>query len=211
MDTHDADALKAKAINSKGQDDRPPPFSPFSPAWERDGRSLKSLFITIWQVLRHPVCTFTAPSAASRKSATGFGIVLGTFGLTLDLMNVAPFHDEIAINFLIVALCLAASPFIAWGLIYLNAGIIQFFLDLTKSGARGFDKTYRVAAYVGGAAVVFTAIPLLGDLIGFLLWLIVMIYALAATHGVPKRRVLLAVAAMYIAFALLAFVVAGSC
>jgi hypothetical protein len=211
MDTHDADALKAKAINSKGQDDRPPPFSPFSPAWERDGRSLKIFVITIYQVLRHPVRTFAAPGSTSRKAATSFGIVLGTFGLILDLMNVAPFHDEIAINYLIVALCLAASPFVAWGLIYVNAGIIQFFLDLTKSGARGFDKTYRVAAYVGGAAVVFTTIPLLGDLIGFLLWLVVMIYALAATHRVPKRKVLLAVAAMYIALALSAFVLAGSC
>lgn len=105
---------------------------------------------------------------------------------------------------------LAATPFLVWGLLYLNAGITQIFLEMVKSGARDFNKTYRVVAYVGGTVAIFTAIPFLGELIGFAVCLPVGVYALAAAHGVPKSKVLLAIAAMWLAFALLAFVLKGS-
>lgn len=108
MDTPDAEVRQAGATDSQEQTDQASSFSTFSPAWEREGPSLKSAAITIWQVLRHPVQTFSAPGLPGRKSATTFGVLLGTFELTFGLMDSAPFHDETAINYLIVALCLAA-------------------------------------------------------------------------------------------------------
>lgn len=181
--------------------------SPLGPVWEREGPSLKSAALTIWQVLRHPARTFSAPAPPDRKTATTFGILLGTFELTLYLMEAAPFHDSAAINYLIVASCLIAIPFIAWGLLYLDAGIVQFFLYLTKSGASEFNRTFRVVAYTGRSLFIFTAIPFVGEIFTYGLGAILGPYALALVHGVPKRKTFLAFLAMYFVLFILILVV----
>ena len=206
MDTPEADVRQAEATDSTEQTGQAPSLSPFSPAWEREGPSLKTAAITIWQVLRHPARTFSAPGSVSRKPATTFGVLLGTFVLTLGLLDAAPFHDQIAINYLIIALCLVMIPFFAWGLLYLDAGIIQLFLDITKSGARRFNRTYRVVAFAGGSLGIFTAVPLLGELTGFALGVWLVPYALAKAHGVAKWKTFLAFLAMYLVMALLVLV-----
>jgi len=185
--------------------------SPLGPVWEREGPSLKSAALTIWQVLRHPSRTFSAPTPPDRKSATTFGVLLGTFELTLYLMEAAPFHDSAAINYLIVASCLAATPFLAWGLLYLDAGVVQLFLNMTRSGASEFNRTLRVVAYTGGSLAIFTAIPLVGELIGYGLGAVLIPYALAPAHGVPKRRTFLAFLVMYLFIAALVLALIKAC
>jgi hypothetical protein len=211
MDTREAGSLNHSVEEQTEPAKQSTPLSPFSPAWERERPSLKSAAITIWQVLRYPTRTFKAPRSPNRNYAIGFGIVLGTFWATLDLMDVAPFHDDIAINYSIVALCLAVSPFFVWGLIYIEARITHLLLEMVGSGSREFNKTYRVAAYVGGAVAIFSAVPLLGDIIGWFVWLVLMVYALAAAHGLPKRRVILPVIVMGFVFPFLVFLLLKSC
>jgi hypothetical protein len=181
--------------------------SPLGPVWERERPLLKSAALTIWQVLRHPTRTFSPLGPPDRKSATTFGVLLGTFELTLYLMDAAPFHDQTAINSLIVASCLIGIPFIAWGLLYLDAGIVQLFLDLTKSGASKFNNTFRVIAYTGGSLSILTAIPLLGEVIAYGLGAVLIPYALALAHGVAKSRTYLAFLVMYLFIAILIMVI----
>lgn len=210
MEPQDIYAGGQTGIKQLGQTEPSASFSPFSPAWERQRPSLKSAALTIWQVLRHPARTFSAPAPPGRKSATGFGVLLGTFELTLYLMEAAPFHDQIAINYLIVASCLIAIPFLAWGLLYLDAGIVQLFLDLTKSGANDFNRTFRVVAYTGRSLFIFTAIPFVGEIFTYGLGAILGPYALALVHGVPKRKTFLAMLTMYFAIFILILVVIWS-
>ena len=50
-----------------------------SPAWEKSGNIFVRLSKTIWQVLLHPVRTFSAPGRPGIKWPLGYAVIMGTF------------------------------------------------------------------------------------------------------------------------------------
>lgn len=210
MNTQDADALKSTASDNKEQISQPTPLSHLSPAWEREGPSLKSAVVTIWQVLRHPVRTFSAPGLPGRKSATTFGVLLLSFELSFFLISTQPFEGNVVSRLIFIALALVLIPLLAWGNLYLGAGVTQVLLDWTKSGASDFQRTYRVVAYTSGVLAPFSLIPLLGTLLVMTLGSVVYLHALAAAHGVLKRKVLPSLLVSYLLLFFLYFILSDS-
>lgn len=204
MDTPDAHVRQAGTTDSEEQTDQAPPFSPFSPAWERDGRSLKSFVITIYQVLRHPVRTFSAPGSASRTPAIIFGVVL----LTLERIAsqiIGQSHDQpLALSLVFILIGIFMHPiYVYLGLLF-EAWVLRGFLKVTLSKDVDSTCTFRVFAYVSGSLAIFTVIPLAGIWIGLGLGTVLMVYALAAALDAPKRRVLPALLLNYAFFFIIA-------
>lgn len=211
MDTPDADACKSRPQDNNEQIHQPPTLSPFSPAWERDGYSIKNAAITTWQVLRYPARTFSAPGSPSRKPTTTFGVLLLTFEFVFFVISTQPFDGYSTGRLIFIALALVLIPLLAWGVLYLNAGVTQVLLDWTKSGAGDFQRTYRVVAYMSGAFAPFSLIPLLGNMLAMTLGSVVYLYAMSAAHGVPKNKVLPSLLLSYlILFLLIGIMVAFS-
>lgn len=210
MNTQDADTLKSAASDNKEKISQPTLLSPLSPAWEREGPSLKTAVITIWQVLRHPVRTFSAPGLPGRKSATTFGVLLLSFELSFFLISTQSFEGHVISRLIFIALALVLIPFLAWGNLYLGAGVTQVLLDWTKSGASDFQRTYRVVAYTSGVFAPFYLVPLLGGLLVMTLGSGVYLYAMGAAHGVLKRKVLPSLLLSYLILFFLYFILSDS-
>lgn len=210
MDTPDADTRKLEAQYSKEQTDQAPPFSRFSPAWERDGRSLQSFFITIYQVLRHPVRTFSAPGSASRTPATIFAVVLLSFAFIVKLIFTLPHDEPTALRLVFIIIGIFMSPIQVYLGLWIETETIQLFLKFTDGKIIDFNRIYRPVAYVSGATAICIVIPLVGIWIGIGLRIVLVLYAMTAALGAPKLRILSALLLTYVVFFLIMLLLYGS-
>lgn len=169
-----------------------PPAGPteHTPAWELDGGFwLAKLWKTIWQVLLHPVLTFSAPGRLDQKKyPLRFAMIMGVFGVVvdaiLDLYLSGSMQSVIPTIFVIIL-----SPLITIVVLYIIAGYVNKLLVKVGSGRAGYQATFRVLAY-SFSCDIFFAIPLSGVLVGGIWCMVVIVGGLAAAHNTTYGRVI---------------------
>ncbi|KMY67690.1 hypothetical protein AAU61_07295 [Desulfocarbo indianensis] len=170
-----------------------------TPAWELEGGFwLEKLWKTIWQVLLHPVLTFSAPGRMQKKYSLGLAVIVGTAGNLLSVIWVDLLGDEEAMVVPLVAAVFLVPLGIVIGT-FVGACITHLFLMLVRADRGGFPATFRVIGY-SQAAQIMQAVPVLGMFASAIWGLVVQVGGLAAAHATTKWRV---VASMLLAFALL--------
>lgn len=183
----------------------PEDLTSYSPAWEGDAPLLKGLWRTIWSVLLHPVKSFRAPALPGHAWALSFGLILGTFGMALQVLWSRVFNQPDMIP-LPPLWWLLLSPLVILAAIYLNAGIAHLGLIMVGGARRGFSATLRVIGY-SEAAAIFYLVPFLGMAVGGVWELVVLIGGLAGAHGISGWRVVWAYALLLIIFAAIVAIV----
>lgn len=176
----------------------PPDYARFSLAWEGDDPLLKGLWRTIWQVLLHPVNSFRAPGLPGQAWALAFGLILGTFGMALQVLWSKVFDKPDMIP-LPALWWLVLSPLLILAGLYLNAAITHLGLIMVGGAKRGFTATMRVVGY-SEAAAVFYLVPFLGMAVGGIWGLVILIGGLAGAHGISGWRVVWAYVLLFIIF-----------
>lgn len=182
-----------------------------TPAWEFDGGSwLEKLWKTIWQVLLHPVLTFSAPGRLLKKYPLSFGLMVGTAGSVVGVFWEALLSGLKAAAIAPLAMVLIAPIGIILG-IFVGAGITHLLLMLVGAARGGFAATFRVTGY-SYAAYIFQAVPFLGGAVMAVWMLVVQVGGLAAAHGTTKWRVaaaMLIFMAIALVIVILFFVMTG--
>jgi len=169
-----------------------PPAGPteHTPAWELDGGFwLAKLWRTIWQVLLHPVLTFSAPGRLDQKKyPLSFAMIMSVFGVVvdaiMDLYLSGSMQSVIPTIFVIIF-----SPLIMIVVLYGIAGYMNTLLVKVGSGRAGYQATFRVIAY-SFSCDIFFAIPLFGVLVGGIWCMVVIVGGLAAAHNTTYGRVI---------------------
>ena len=157
-----------------------------SPAWEGEGNFLARIWRTIWQVLLHPVRTFSAPAQPGLKWALSFGLILATlggaayifWGRLLDWPSMRTGYE-----FWLLIL----QPLSALVNMFILSAVIHFFLWLLRGVRRGFSATFRVLAYSQASGLILL-LPWVGMPVGVVWSLVVLIAGLAAVHGIGRGR-----------------------
>jgi hypothetical protein len=185
---------------SHAQPSAPPPdYSRYSLAWEGDDPFLKGLWRTIWQVLLHPVNSFRAPALPGQAWAMAFGLILGVFGIAMQVLWSKVFNKPDMIP-LPAFWWLVLSPLIILAALYVNAAIIHLGLIMVGGAKRGFTATLRVIGY-SEAAAIFYLVPFLGMAVGGIWGLVIIIGGLSGAHGISGWRVVWAYVLLFIIFA----------
>jgi hypothetical protein len=102
---------------------------------------------------------------------------------------------------LLFPLVLVLSPFVVAAALFVTSAVLHLFLRVARGAGHGFEGTFRVVAY-GQATQILGAVPLLGNLIGGLWFMVVLVAGLREIHETTYARVILA-------FALVAILAAG--
>jgi hypothetical protein len=169
-----------------------------TPAWEQEGGFwLAKLWKTIWQVLLHPVLTFSASGRLhQQRFPLGFGMIMGVCSMVIDaVMN--PYLPEFMQNRIPAFYIIILSPLVTIVTLYVVSGIMHLFLIMVGAARGGYVATFRVNAYSTSFAV-FDIIPVIGKFIGMVWGLVVLIGGLSAAHGTTYGRV---IGAMLLGFA----------
>ncbi len=203
---------------SPGHEEEEPDFA--MPSWERRAELgfAEALVRSIPEILFHPVQTFRSmPVIGGVAGPLLFVVLLGTVGsifqtfysiLGISLDMVLPETEYVSehggaivgemdaradVMFEIVAMVL--SPIIVAVFAFISSGIIHIFLMLFGGARRGFEATFRVMAYVGGATALFSLVPLCGAWIALVWGVVCEIIGLCEAHRTDTWRAVLAFAA----------------
>ena len=134
--------------------------------------------------------------------AFAFGVLLGSIGIMLSvfwdfLLNsqeitavLETLHQVFTINSFFIT-CIIASPVMLIMFMLINAAVLHFFLFILRGAHRGFTGTFKVSAY-SSATLIFGLVPIVGDYIGIIWWLVVMVTGLKEIHETSVLRVLFA-------------------
>jgi hypothetical protein len=198
--TPSGDQYQPPAGGAPAQPFTPPPnYARFNLAWESDASLLRGLWRTIWQVLLHPVNSFRAPALPGQAWAVAFGLILGTFGMAMQVLWSRVFHKPDMIP-LPALWWLLLSPLVILAGLYVNAAISHLGLIMVGGAKRGFSATLRVIGYSEASAIFYT-VPFLGMAVGGIWGLVILIGGLAGAHGISGWRVVWAYVLLFIIFA----------
>jgi hypothetical protein len=109
------------------------------------------------------------------------GSTLTTLGGGSEMRRLMPF---LAGGVGLILQVIFAPIFVIVG-VFLVSAIVHLVLLLLGGARQGFEATFRVACY-GEAAAVLNIIPLCGNLISGVYYLVLVIIGLAAAHGIGK-------------------------
>jgi hypothetical protein len=189
--------------------------------WDRRGTLgfLGALIETTKQVLTEPAAFFRAmPVAGGLGPPMLYAVIIGYVGLVAttiynlvfrsvlsssmtqmgsggDLERLAPFL--VGTTSLIVNL-LFGPVFIVMGL-FIGAGLFHLMLLAFGGATRGFEATFRVAAF-SQAASIFNVVPGCGGLIGLVYTLVLLVIGLSEAHQISRGK---AAAAVLVPFVLI--------
>lgn len=180
---------------------------PVTPSWERRAEIglTSALFKTIGEVLVDPVNTFRhMPVTGGLGGPLLFAVLLGTVGVIfqafynmmgfgLQMMSTTMGVEEVGMNVLLTLIMMILSPILVTVGTFIGAGILHLFLMLFGGANRGFEATFRVIAYVGGATALFNAIPICGGLILFVWSTVCEVIGAKEAHQTTTWQALLAV------------------
>ncbi|HUG54884.1 MAG TPA: YIP1 family protein [Vicinamibacteria bacterium] len=167
---------------------------------------LTALVDTTKQVLTGPAEFFRSmPVTGGIGAPLVYGLILGYLGLVASTIyntvfqsvlgssmagmgstrweRIAPFVEGGA--GLVVNLVFGPL-FIAVGL-FLSAGIFHLVLLALGSGGRGFEATFRTAAY-SQAAAIFNAVPLCGGVIGAVYTIVLLVIGISEVHQISRGK-----------------------
>jgi len=180
-----------------------------TPSWERREELgfADALLRSIPEILFHPIYTFHhMPVTGGIAGPLLFVILLGTvgsifqtfysiLGVRLDMFipeteYVSEFQARA--NVMLEIILMVLSPILVAIITFIGAGIAHLFLMLFGGAKRGFEATFRVMAYAGGATALLSIIPLCGTWI-LLVWGVVCeIIGLREAHRTDTWRAVLA-------------------
>jgi hypothetical protein len=198
----------------------PPPAGGGNP-WERRSQLgfLAALIETTKQVLTEPVAFFRAmPVTGGLGSPLLYAVIIAYVGLIASTIYNLVFNSVISSSltqmgsggelgklapFLtgttsLVMNLLFGPVFIVIGL-FIGAGLFHLVLLALGGATRGFEATFRVAAF-SQAASIFNIVPMCGGLIGLVYTLVLLVIGLSEAHQISRGK---AAAAVLIPFALL--------
>jgi hypothetical protein len=186
---------------------------------------LAKLWRTIWQVLLHPVLTFSAPGRLTIGRPLLFAVIVAIVSnLASDLLGLLVFNDELRENGLILGISiltiLIGGPIgsaigTVFGL-FVFAGIFHVFLMIFRAAKGKFVTTFRVLCYASATQIFFVAIKsfwqigfwwllALGGLF-FMVWqMILSVAGLAASHGTSRWRIVGAIVLQWLLFGLMVY------
>jgi len=193
----------------------PPPGSPPPPRgqtpWERRQEIglLNALVETTKLVLSRPTEFFRAmPITGGVGEPLLYAVIVGYVGLfastvynivfrsvlgaSLSQIGMAPDMERALAPLLrggmvgVIVNLVFGPVFIAIGL-FIGAGILHLILLVLASGGRGFEATFRVAAYTEAAAL-FNVVPLCGGLIGAVFAIVLLVIGLSEAHGITRGK-----------------------
>jgi hypothetical protein len=118
-------------------------------------------------------------------------------GLGLDLI-LQMTDMEVPANVLITVTMMILSPALVAVGTFIGATILHLFLMLFGGANRGFEATFRVIAYVSGAAALLNIIPICGALILFVWSTVCEVIGLKQAHQAMTWQALLAVITPYL-------------
>ena len=200
---------------------RPPPGYPpgrmapgGSTPWERRDQLgfFNALVETTRQVLSGPADFFRAmPLAGGLGAPMLYAVIVGYVGLVASTIYNTVFRSLLGTSlsrmggsselerfapFLqggagLVVNLLFGPVFILIGL-FIGSGIIHLMLMIIGGAERGFEATFRVAAY-SEAAALFNIIPLCGGLIGGVYTLVLLIIGVSEAQGISRGKAAVAV------------------
>lgn len=184
--------------------------------WERRDRIgvFNALIETTKQVLSQPTAFFRAmPVTGGLGAPLLYAVIVGYVGLFAsaiysavfrsvlgssltrmggagggELERLAPFLQGgigLVVNLVFGPVIIAIAVFIA-------SGIIHLVLLALGGAARGFEATFRVAAY-SEAAAIFNVIPVCGGLVGAVYTLVLLIIGVSEAHGISRGKAAAAV------------------
>ena len=183
---------------------------PITPSWERRTEIgfAPALFKTIREVLLDPVTTFRhMPVTGGLGGPLLFVVLLGTVGsifqgvysLTgVGLQMIFPVLDQVTdaeagMNVVLTVSLMILSPLLMVVGTFIGSGILHLFLMLFGGANRGFEATFRVISYVGGATALLNAIPICGGLILFVWSMVCETIGAKEAHQTTTWQALLAV------------------
>ncbi|MFH1737355.1 MAG: YIP1 family protein, partial [bacterium] len=183
---------------------------PVTPSWERRAEIgfASALFKTIGEVLFHPAKAFRhVPVKGDIVGPLLFVVLLGTVGgifqafygiMGLGLEMIVPSLGEMTgadagTDAMLTIIMMILSPLIVAITTFIGAGILHLFLMLFGGANRGFEATFKVVAYVGGAVSVFELIPFCGSWILFVWGTVCEVIGAREAQETDTWRALLAV------------------
>lgn len=189
--------------------------------WERRQQvGFASAFVeTTQQVLFGPTAFFRAmPVTGGITGPLLYGVLAGYVGLVASSLyrfvlsttmgmgwagrgELDRYMPMLSSGFGLVMQLLFGPVLIAVGL-FIVAAVMHLCLMVVGGAGGGFEATFRVVAYAE-AAMLFSIIPLCGDVIGFIYWLVLVILGFSQAHRISGARATVA--------ALLPFVVLCCC
>jgi hypothetical protein len=189
--------------------------------WERRNAIgfLSALIETTKQVLSQPAAFFRAmPVTGGLGGPLLYAVIVGYVGLFVSTIYNLVFRSVLMSSLsrmgggsdverlasymqggvgLVVNLIL--GPVYVAILLFVSAGIVHLVLLAMGGAARGFEATFRVAAY-SQAASVFNIIPGCGGLVGLVYLLVLLVIGLSEAHAISRGK---AAAAVLVPFVLI--------
>jgi hypothetical protein len=196
----------------------PPGFGGLPPGgqtpWERRNQIgfFNALVETTKQVLSRPSEFFRAmPVVGGVGGPLLYGVIVGYLGLVASTIYNAVFQSVIGSSiarmgsgseferlapFLqggagLVANLIFGPVFLAIGL-FVVSGIIHLVLLAMGGAARGYEATFRVAAY-SEAAAIFNIVPMCGGVIGAIYMIVLVIIGVSEAQGISRGKAAAAV------------------
>jgi hypothetical protein len=188
----------------------PPPPGGQTPWEQRDQLGLVTALVdTTRQVLSTPTAFFRAmPITGGLASPLLYAVIVAYVGLVASTIYSAVFRSVLGASLLRMGgdmggnmdalapllhggaslfLNLIFGPvFIVVGL-FVSSGIIHLLMLAIGGGGRGFEATFRVAAY-SQAASLFNIVPACGGLVGAVFTIVLMIIGLSEAHQITRGR-----------------------
>jgi len=178
----------------------------YTPAWERRSEIGFSgaLFKTIGEVLFNPGEAFrSVPVRGDIGGPLLFVVLLGTAGIIFQAfyhivgislgLPASLAASGIGTEVTLTVVMMVLSPVMVSVGTFLAAAILHVFLFMLGGANRPFEASFKVVAYIGGAAAIFLLIPVCG-LIFFFLWaMICEIIGAKQAHQTDTWRAVLAV------------------
>lgn len=169
--------------------------------WEQSGNLVRRFISTIWQFHRRPVKTFRD---MRREGSLLMPVV---FGQSVNLFVLAA-HFSFAIGMGAESIWTytnanSGREWVLWEVIGVSlffgiVVIIQGFLLITGGAAWGLRGTARVMFYSLGVTGCWSIVPSTGDLIGFILWIMLFVIGLSEVQTVTRWRALFALAVAFL-------------
>ncbi len=185
-----------------------------STPWERRNEIgfVAALVETTKQVLTQPTDFYRGmPLSGGIQSPLLYGLIIGYVGLVASTIYQTIFRTVIGSSlsrmggggefdkvlpmlqggFGIVFNLIFGPVAIVIGL-FIMAGIVHLALLLLQAGERGFEPTFRVAAYAEGAAII-NVVPFCGGLIAGVYTIVLLIIGISEAHGITRGKAAAAV------------------
>jgi hypothetical protein len=184
------------------------------PPWERRDQLglLAALIETTKQVLSGPADFFRRmPVTGGIGAPLVYALILGYLGLVASTIYNTVFQSVLGSSMAgmggagrweriaplleggagLVVNLVFGPVFILIGL-FLSSGIFHLMLLALAGGGRGFEATFRTAAY-SQAAAVFNIIPLCGGVVGAVYTIVLLVIGLSEAHGISRGKAAAAV------------------